>query len=44
LTLTEKLESVYKSAPLVGNLCVLANPDFKLPIAVMLPVSSSAFF
>jgi long-chain acyl-CoA synthetase len=38
LILAEKLESVYKSAPLVGNLCVLANPDFAKPIAVMVPV------
>ncbi|KAF9556465.1 long-chain-fatty-acid-CoA-ligase [Agrocybe pediades] len=33
----ERLESIYKSCNLVTNICVLANPDAKQPIAIIIP-------
>jgi len=33
----EKLESVYRSCPVVGNICVYANPDKNKPIAIVVP-------
>jgi len=33
----EKLESVYRSCPVVGNICVYANPDKNKPIAIVIP-------
>ncbi|KAF8465554.1 hypothetical protein BDZ91DRAFT_229827 [Kalaharituber pfeilii] len=34
----EKLEAFYRSAPIVGNLCVMASSDCPRPIAVVYPV------
>jgi long-chain acyl-CoA synthetase len=34
----EKLESVYRSSPVVGNICVYAAEDQDKPIAVIVPV------
>jgi len=33
----EKLESVYRSCPVVGNICVYANQDKNKPIAIVVP-------
>lgn len=33
----EKLESIYRSCPVVGNICVYANPDKMKPIAIVVP-------
>ena len=33
----EKLESVYRSAPIVGNICVYAATDKNKPIAIIVP-------
>ncbi|KAF2774486.1 acetyl-CoA synthetase-like protein [Teratosphaeria nubilosa] len=33
----EKLESVYRSAPVVGNICVYAAQDKNKPIAIIIP-------
>ena len=33
----EKLESVYRSCPVVGNICVYAEPDKNKPIALVVP-------
>ncbi|PCH43221.1 acetyl-CoA synthetase-like protein [Wolfiporia cocos MD-104 SS10] len=33
----ERLESIYKSCNLVGNVCVHAHPDAKQPIAIIIP-------
>ena len=33
----EKLESVYRSCPVVGNICVYAQPDKNKPIALVVP-------
>ncbi|OJJ01258.1 hypothetical protein ASPVEDRAFT_131090 [Aspergillus versicolor CBS 583.65] len=34
----EKLESVYRSSPVVGNICVFAAEDQDRPIAIIVPV------
>ncbi|KAL4975798.1 hypothetical protein BDW66DRAFT_166883 [Aspergillus desertorum] len=34
----EKLESVYRSSPIVGNICVYAAEDQEKPIAIIVPV------
>ncbi|RDW90666.1 long-chain fatty acid-CoA ligase FAA1 [Aspergillus mulundensis] len=34
----EKLESVYRSSPIVGNICVYAAEDQDKPIAIIVPV------
>lgn len=34
----EKLESVYRSSPIVGNICVYAAQDQDKPIAIIVPV------
>jgi long-chain acyl-CoA synthetase len=34
----EKLESLYRSAPIVNNICVFASPDHAKPIAIVEPV------
>jgi long-chain acyl-CoA synthetase len=33
----EKLESVYRSTPVVGNICVIADPSKNKPIAIVVP-------
>ncbi|KAJ8469511.1 hypothetical protein ONZ45_g16866 [Pleurotus djamor] len=33
----ERLESTYKSCPLVANICVHATPDAKQPMAIIIP-------
>ncbi|KAF2242990.1 acetyl-CoA synthetase-like protein [Trematosphaeria pertusa] len=33
----EKLESIYRSAPIVANICVYAAPDQMKPIAIIVP-------
>jgi long-chain acyl-CoA synthetase len=33
----EKLESVYRACPVVGNICVYAQPDKNKPIALVVP-------
>ncbi|KAF2484865.1 hypothetical protein BDY17DRAFT_292514 [Neohortaea acidophila] len=33
----EKLESVYRSCPVVGNICAFAAPDKNKPIAIVVP-------
>lgn len=33
----EKLESVYRSAPVVGNICIYAAPDQAKPVAIIVP-------
>jgi long-chain acyl-CoA synthetase len=33
----EKLESVYRSAPIVANICVYAAPDRQKPVAIIVP-------
>lgn len=37
----EKLESVYRSAPVVNNICVYASPEHSKPIAIIEPVASA---
>ncbi|KAJ5327894.1 hypothetical protein N7541_009001 [Penicillium brevicompactum] len=37
----EKLESVYRSSPVVGNICVYAAEDQDKPIAVIVPVEAA---
>lgn len=37
----EKLESTYRSAPIVGNICVYASPDKAKPIAIVVPVEAA---
>ncbi|KAL9621204.1 MAG: hypothetical protein Q9160_004337 [Pyrenula sp. 1 TL-2023] len=37
----EKLESVYRSAPVVGNICVYAASDKAKPIAIIVPVEAA---
>ncbi|KAE8329120.1 hypothetical protein BDV39DRAFT_172578 [Aspergillus sergii] len=37
----EKLESVYRSSPLVGNICVYAAQDQDKPIAIIVPVEAA---
>jgi long-chain acyl-CoA synthetase len=34
----EKLESVYRSSPVVGNICVFAAEDQDKPVAIIVPV------
>lgn len=36
----ERLEAIYKSCNLVGNLCVYGHPDAKQPMAVIIPNES----
>ena len=36
----EKLESVYRAAPVVGNICVFAAEDKSKPIAIIVPVEA----
>lgn len=36
----EKLESVYRSSPVVGNICVYAAEDQDKPVAVIVPVEA----
>lgn len=36
----EKLESLYRSAPVVNNICVYASPEHAKPIAIVEPVAS----
>ncbi|KAG1246907.1 hypothetical protein G6F68_014433 [Rhizopus microsporus] len=37
----EKLESVYKSSPLVETLCVFANPLYTRPVALLVPIAKT---
>lgn len=37
----EKLESVYRAAPVVGNICVYAAQDKAKPIAIIVPVEAA---
>jgi long-chain acyl-CoA synthetase len=37
----EKLESAYRTAPVVGNICVFAAPDKAKPIAIIVPVEAT---
>lgn len=37
----EKLESVYRSCPVVGNICVYAAEDQDKPIAIIVPVEAT---
>ncbi|KAJ5787712.1 hypothetical protein N7457_002702 [Penicillium paradoxum] len=37
----EKLESIYRSSPVVGNICVYAAQDQDKPIAVIVPVEAA---
>lgn len=37
----EKLESVYRSSPVVGNICVYAAEDQDKPIAIIVPVEAT---
>ncbi|RVX72134.1 hypothetical protein B0A52_04732 [Exophiala mesophila] len=37
----EKLESSYRAAPVVGNICVYAQPDKAKPIAIIVPVEAT---
>ena len=37
----EKLESVYRTAPVVGNICVFAAQDQAKPIAIVVPVEAT---
>jgi long-chain acyl-CoA synthetase len=37
----EKLESVYRSSPVVGNICVYAAEDQDKPVAVIVPVEAA---
>ncbi|KAG0739140.1 hypothetical protein G6F57_003146 [Rhizopus arrhizus] len=37
----EKLESVYKSSPLVETLCVFANPLYPRPVALLVPIAKT---
>ena len=37
----EKLESVYRAAPIVGNICVYAADDKPKPIAIIVPVEAA---
>ncbi|OCT48416.1 Long-chain-fatty-acid--CoA ligase 1 [Cladophialophora carrionii] len=37
----EKLESSYRTAPVVGNICVFAAPDKAKPIAIIVPVEAT---
>jgi len=37
----EKLESAYRSTPVVGNICVYADPNQQKPIAIIVPVEAA---
>jgi long-chain acyl-CoA synthetase len=37
----EKLESVYRSAPIVANICVYAADDRQKPVAIIVPVEAA---
>jgi long-chain acyl-CoA synthetase len=37
----EKLESIYRSCPVVGNICAYASPDHSKPIAIVVPVEAA---
>ena len=37
----EKLESVYRAAPVVGNICVYAAQDQAKPIAIIVPIEAT---
>ncbi|KAK3113228.1 long-chain fatty acid-CoA ligase [Teratosphaeriaceae sp. CCFEE 6253] len=37
----EKLESVYRSCPIVGNICVFADQSKNKPVAIVLPVEAA---
>lgn len=37
----EKLESVYRSCPVVGNICVYAAADQNRPVAIIVPIESA---
>ena len=37
----EKLESVYRSSPIVGNICVHAAQDQAQPVAIIVPVEAA---
>lgn len=37
----EKLESIYQSSPVVGRICVFADPDKAKPIAIIVPVEAA---
>lgn len=37
----EKLESIYRSCPVVGNICVYAAQDKQKPIAIVFPVEAA---
>lgn len=37
----EKLESVYRSSPVVGNICVFAAQDQAQPVAIIVPVEAA---
>jgi long-chain acyl-CoA synthetase len=37
----EKLESIYRSAHVVGNICIYAAPDQAKPVAIIVPVEAA---
>ncbi len=37
----EKLESIYRSSPVVANICVYAAPDKNKPVAIIVPVEGA---
>lgn len=37
----EKLESIYRSSPVVGNICVFAAQDKAKPIAIIVPIEAT---
>lgn len=37
----EKLESVYRSSPIVGNICIFAAQDQDRPVAIIVPVEAA---
>ncbi|KAF7716233.1 AMP-dependent synthetase/ligase domain-containing protein [Penicillium ucsense] len=37
----EKLESIYRSSPVVGNICVFAAEDQDKPVAIIVPVEAT---
>jgi len=37
----EKLESIYRSCPVVGNICVYASPEKSKPVAIVVPVEAT---
>jgi long-chain acyl-CoA synthetase len=37
----EKLESIYRSCPVVGNICAYASPEHSKPVAIVVPVEAA---